>query len=150
MQMTKVLCYFSYVLCDKVLISKDLSYTVNDRLSARGSIKHPFWITPQSRGKNCYNHQVQISTQVTKSDQLKLGANLNKRKWKIFVINSKRNFGKNFVKNLLACLFLLFSFFKIFLISPQVQLSTQPEKTCTQLLLLTMCPGHPSFTVYVN
>ena len=54
-----------------------------------------------------------MSAQVRLSTELKLGANLNKRK-RIFVINLRKNFEKNFMifmVNLLAWNFLLFFIF---------------------------------------
>ena len=53
-------------------------------------------------------------TKVRLVDQLKLDANLNKRKRRIFVINLGRNFGSDFaifMRNLLNRHFRLFSFF---------------------------------------
>ena len=55
--------------------------------------------------------QVRLSAQVLLIAQLKLSANLNKRKRRIFVVNPRRNFGKGFaifVKNSLIWHFLLF------------------------------------------
>ena len=53
-------------------------------------------------------------TKVRLVDQLKLDANLNKRKRRIFVINLGRNLGSDFaifMRNLLNRHFRLFSFF---------------------------------------
>ena len=73
-----------------------------------------------------------MSSQVRLSSQLNLGANLNKRKRKIFVINFGRNF-VIFVKNLPAWHFLLL--LSIFLMSALVRLSAESKQAPTQKLL---------------
>ena len=68
-------------------ISRCILYTVIDRLSAQGSAKRPaLW------------QIFFIGIQVRSCTQLKLCANLNKRKRRIFAINLGRELLRNFEK----------------------------------------------------
>ena len=84
-------------------INQYICSDLNTKIKLRAYLNKP----PVLRKKFLMSAQVRLST------ELKLGANLNKRK-RIFVINLRKNFEKNFMifmVNLLAWNFLLFFIF---------------------------------------
>ena len=90
-----------------------ISLTPNDWLSAQGSIKRPVRTRSHSWGKSSYEPPGpnKCPGLACLSAQVNLGANLKKKKRKIFVINFGRNFRRNFlsfVKDLPPWHFLLF------------------------------------------
>lgn len=116
-------------------------YTVNDRLTVQGSIKHPVQTGTQSWGKTSYEHPGRNYGCL--NAYLKPGTSLIKRRKKIFVINFKSKFDRNIIilKKIWLAWYLL-PFLLFFLISAQAWLSAQSEEMSTQKLLIwNRCPG---------